>query len=134
MAPDGPLTPAVFHILLALAGTQRHGYAILKEVTRQTEGQVRMGPGTLYGTLQRMMDQDLVEEAPRPARQRGLNGQRGLDGQRGLNGLAVSNDERRRYYQLTRTGRLALKTEVERMETLLRAARATGIVTKPSRG
>jgi DNA-binding PadR family transcriptional regulator len=106
------LTPAVFHILLALAGGQRHGYAILKEVARQTDGQVRMGPGTLYGTLQRMMEQDLVEEARGPAR---------------------PVDERRRYYQLTRAGRLALKAEVERMETLVRAARASRALTKPSR-
>jgi DNA-binding PadR family transcriptional regulator len=108
-----PLTPAVFHVLLALAGGQRHGYAILKEVLRQTDGGVRMGPGTLYGTLQRMMEQDLVEEAPGPAR---------------------PVDERRRYYQLTKSGRLALKAEVERMDGLVRAARARRIVPKPSRG
>jgi DNA-binding PadR family transcriptional regulator len=113
MPPTTPLTPAVFHILLALAGGQRHGYAILKEVARQTDGQVRMGPGTLYGTLQRMMEQDLVEEAPGPAR---------------------PVDERRRYYQLSRSGRLALKAEVERMETLVRAARDRRVITKPSRG
>jgi DNA-binding PadR family transcriptional regulator len=108
-----PLTPAVFHVLLALAGGQRHGYAILKDVERQTEGAMRMGPGTLYGTLQRLMDQGLVEEAPGPAQ---------------------PVDERRRYYQLSRTGRVALKAEVERMETLVRTARARRIVAKPSRG
>lgn len=107
-----PLTPAVFHVLLALAGGQRHGYAILKDVERQTEGTMRMGPGTLYGTLQRMMEQALVEEAPGPAR---------------------PVDERRRYYQLTRAGRAALKAEVERMETLVRAARARHVATRSSR-
>ena len=63
-----PLTPAVLHVLLALAEGQRHGYAILKDVERQTDGAVRMGPGTLYGTLQRLMDQGMVEEADGPAR------------------------------------------------------------------
>jgi DNA-binding PadR family transcriptional regulator len=108
-----PLTPAVFHVLLALTGGQLHGYAILKDVERQTGGAMRMGPGTLYGTLQRMMEQGLVEEAAGPAR---------------------PVDERRRYYQLTRAGRAALKSEVERMETLVRAARARRVATRPSRG
>lgn len=107
-----PLTPAVFHVLLALAEGRRHGYAILKDVERQTEGAVRMGPGTLYGTLQRMMDQGLVEEAAAPAQ----------------------TDERRRYYQLSRAGRAALKAEVERMDVLLRTARQRHVVVKPSRG
>jgi DNA-binding PadR family transcriptional regulator len=103
----------VFHVLLALTGGQLHGYAILKDVERQTGGAMRMGPGTLYGTLQRMMEHGLVEEAAGPAR---------------------PVDERRRYYQLTRAGRTALKSEVERMETLVRAARARRVVTRPSRG
>jgi len=107
------LTPAVFHVLLALAEGQRHGYAILKDVERQTDSAVRMGPGTLYGTLQRLMEQGLVEEAAGPAR-------------------AV--DERRRYYQLSKAGRAALKVEVERMETLVRTARARRVSPRPSRG
>ena len=107
-----PLTPAVFHVLLALAGGRRHGYAILKDVERQTDGGMRMGPGTLYGTLQRMMDQGLVEEAPPPAQ---------------------PVDVRRRYYHLSRAGRAALKAEVERMEQLVRAARDRRVVVKPSR-
>jgi DNA-binding PadR family transcriptional regulator len=113
MASLSPLTPAVFHILLALAEGQRHGYAILKDVARQTDGAMRMGPGTLYGTLQRMMDQGLVEEAAGPAR---------------------PVDERRRYYQLSKSGRVALKNEVERMETLVRTARARRVAARPSRG
>jgi len=100
-------------VLLALAEGQRHGYAILKDVERQTDGAVRMGPGTLYGTLQRLMEQGLVEEAAGPAR---------------------PVDERRRYYQLTKSGRAALKVEVERMETLVRTARARRVAARPSRG
>jgi DNA-binding PadR family transcriptional regulator len=113
MASLVPLTPAVLHVLLALAEGQRHGYAILKDVERQTDGAVRMGPGTLYGTLQRLMEQGLVEEAAGPAR---------------------PIDERRRYYQLTKSGRAALTVEVERMETLVRTARARRVASRPSRG
>jgi DNA-binding PadR family transcriptional regulator len=109
----GPLTPAVFHVLLALAGAERHGYGILKEVLRQTGGDVRLGPGTLYGTLQRLMGASLVEESEGP-------------GDR--------EDERRRYYRLTRSGRLALQTEARRMEALVRAARARHIIPRGSRG
>ena len=106
------LTPAVFHILLALAQEDRHGYGILKEVLRLTDRQVRLGPGTLYGTLQRLMDQGLVEETAR----------------------ASASDERRRYYRLTRKGRRALHDEVARMDMLLRTARAQRMVPRPSRG
>jgi len=113
MASLVPLTPAVLHVLLALAEGQRHGYAILKDVERQTDGAVRMGPGTLYGTLQRLMEQGLVEEAAGPAR---------------------PIDERRRYYQLTKSGRAALTVEVERMETPVRTARARRVAARPSRG
>lgn len=105
------LTPAVFHILLALAGGKRHGYAISKEVSRQTDGQVRMGPGTLYGTLQRLLDQGWIEvvEGPHTA------------------------DERRRYYRLNGVGRRALEGEVKRMDSLVRAARAERVGPRPSR-
>jgi DNA-binding PadR family transcriptional regulator len=107
-----PLTPAVMHILLSLAGGERHGYAILKEVLLQTNNQVRLGPGTLYGTLQRLMEQDWVEETDGPGRE---------------------PDERRRYYRLSRAGREALKAEVERLDALLRGARARGIVPRATR-
>src|SRR5688500_8073980 len=108
-----PLTPAVVHVLLALAGSERHGYAIQKEVQRQTDGRVRMGPGTLYGTLQRLMDSSWVEEVERPAR---------------------DVDERRRYYRLTRDGRQALKTEMARLDALVKLARAQRVVPDSSRG
>jgi DNA-binding PadR family transcriptional regulator len=107
------LTPAVFHMLLALAGGERHGYGILKEVLRQTDGAVRLGPGTIYGTIQRLMEAGWVEESDGPAN-------------------AV--DERRRHYRLTRSGRHALETEVQRMEGLVRAARAQRVGARPSRG
>src|SRR3954451_4977957 len=108
-----PLTPAVFHILLSLAGGERHGYGILKEVLRQTENAVRLGPGTIYGTLQRLMESGWVEESEGPA---------------------AAIDERRRHYRLTRSGRHALEAEVRRMEALVRAAHAQRIGTRTSRG
>jgi DNA-binding PadR family transcriptional regulator len=107
------LTPAVFHILLALAGGERHGYGILKDVLRQTDDAVRLGPGTIYGTLQRLMDTGWVEESDGPA---------------------TAVDERRRHYRLTRSGRSALEADVQRMEGLVRAARAQRVKVRPSRG
>jgi DNA-binding PadR family transcriptional regulator len=107
------LTPAVFHVLLALAGSERHGYGILKEVLRHTDGAVRLGPGTIYGTLQRLMESGWVEESDGPA---------------------AAVDERRRHYRLTRRGRIALEAEVKRMEELVRAARAVHIRGRASRG
>jgi DNA-binding PadR family transcriptional regulator len=98
----GPLTPAVFHVLLALSGGKLHGYAIAKEVGRQTDGNVRMGPGTLYGTLQRLLDQGWVAVSETPG----------------------EVDERRRYYRTTGLGRRALEEEVRRMDALVRTARA----------
>jgi DNA-binding PadR family transcriptional regulator len=105
-----PLTPAVFHILLALAGGKRHGYRIAKDVLHQTDGQVRMGPGTLYGTLQRLLD---------------------------LEWVSVSQDQgevdaRRRYYRLTKLGKRALEAEVQRMDALVRVASAARIKTRRS--
>ncbi|HKT81044.1 MAG TPA: PadR family transcriptional regulator [Vicinamibacterales bacterium] len=105
------LTPAVFHVLLALAQGERHGYGIQKDVSEHTGGEVRLGPGTLYGTLQRLMELDWVEESPRPT---------------------AAEDERRRYYRLTRAGRRALKGEVERMDALVRTARAHRVVPRGS--
>jgi len=107
-----PLTPAVMHVLLSLAGGQRHGYAILKEVLEQTNHQIRLGPGTLYGTLQRLMESGWVEETDGPGREA---------------------DERRRYYRLSRSGREALRAEVDRLAALVRGARARGIVPRASR-
>jgi DNA-binding PadR family transcriptional regulator len=90
-----PLTPAVFYILLALAGRERHGYGIMKQVGQDSQGQVKMGTGTLYGSLKRMLADGLIAEAgerPDPA----------LD------------DERRRYYRLTERGRRAFAAELQR--------------------
>ena len=100
-----PLTPAIAHILLALADGDRHGYGIMQEVERITEGAVRMGPGTLYGTIKRMIGGGLIEEADeRPDPE--------LD------------DERRRYYRATPLGRAVLDAETSRMARLVGAARA----------
>jgi DNA-binding PadR family transcriptional regulator len=93
------------HILLALADEDRHGYGIMQEVARLTDGTVRMGPGTLYGTIKRLLTARLIEaadERPDPE----------LD------------DERRRYYRLTTQGRRALAAETSRIATLISAARA----------
>ena len=100
-----PLTPAIHHILLALVDQERHGYAIMLEVVRLTNGATRMGPGTLYGTLKRMVSAGLVEEAEeRPDPE--------LD------------DERRRYYRITTLGLRVLQAETARVSVLLDAARA----------
>lgn len=98
------LTPAVFHVLLALATGDRHGYGIMKEALRLSEGRVRLGAGTLYGTLQRLIDAGYVAEAPRA-------------GPRTINGRY------RRYYRITAKGRGALDGDVARLQSLLRAAR-----------
>ena len=100
-----PLTPAIHHILLALADEERHGYGIMLEVSRVTGGATRMGPGTLYGTLKRLLASGLIEEADeRPDPE--------LD------------DERRRYYRITALGSSVLEAETSRMRLLLNAARA----------
>ena len=100
-----PLTPAVLHILLALADEERHGYGIMKEVEARTGGEVRLGPGTLYGSIKRMLADGLIEESderPDP----------GLD------------DQRRRYYRITDFGRRVAGAEAERLQGLIDAARA----------
>jgi DNA-binding PadR family transcriptional regulator len=107
MRPDDmlPLTPAVFHILLALADSEKHGYGIMQEVARITNGAMRMGPGTLYGTIKRMLEAGLVEETderPDPA----------LD------------DERRRYYRLTAFGEQVAQAEAGRLAMLLNVAQS----------
>lgn len=104
-----PLTPAVFHILLALADQDRHGYGIMLEVAERTNQQVRMGPGTLYGTLKRMLEDSLIEE-------------------RGERIDPDLSDERRRYYRITRQGRRAAAAETERLQTLVRIARAKSVL------
>ena len=104
-----PLSEAAFHILVALAEGDRHGYAILQEVAERTRGQVRLGPGTLYRSIQRMLEQGLIEEPrERPA--------------------AELDDERRRYYRITALGRTAAGAEAARLAALVRMARASGLV------
>src|SRR5215470_13927747 len=105
-----PLQTAVFHILVALADRDRHGYSIMQDVAARTEGKVQLSPGTLYSSIRRMLEQGLIEElstSPDPA----------------------STDERRRYYRLSRFGRRVAAAEVERLEGLVKQARTTGLVT-----
>src|SRR4051794_10210851 len=103
-----PLTPAVFHILLSLAGGERHGYAIMAEVGEATDGKIRLGPGTLYGTIKRLLASELIEESEtRPD--------------------AEMDDERRRYYRLTPFGRRVIQAEVHRYGQIVKVARAAGL-------
>src|ERR1700690_4267893 len=103
LSPFLPLSPATLHILLSLAGEDRHGYGIMQEVARQSEGQYKLGPGTLYDNLEKMTDLGLVEEAaPRSA----------------------EVDSRRKYYRLTSLGRRVLSAEISRLETVVREAKA----------
>ena len=108
-----PLPPPVFHILIALAEGPRHGYAIMREVSERTAGRLRLGPGTLYGSIKRMLEQGLIEEVRKHP---------GEDG----------GDERRRYYRLTRLGRRTAEAEVARLTLVLKDARACGLL--PQRG
>lgn len=99
-----PLKPHWFHVLLSLADDEQHGYGIMQEVLARTSGKVRLWPATLYGTLKRLMDEELIEECE--VRR------------------VVDDDERRRYYRLTAFGRRVLKAESERLEELVRVARS----------
>jgi len=100
-----PLKPHWFHVLLSLSNQDQHGYGIMQEVLERTDGKVRLWPATLYGTLKRLLDEELIEESDaRPA--------------------AELDDARRRYYKLTRLGRRVLAAESERLEDLVRVIRA----------
>lgn len=108
-----PLTPAVFHILLALADGEKHGYAIMQEVESATEGAVTMGPGTLYGSIKRMLKADLIQESDeRPDPE--------LD------------DARRRYYELTAYGRRVLGAEAQRLVATVQMARRKNVLGGPA--
>jgi DNA-binding PadR family transcriptional regulator len=108
-----PLTPATFHILLALADRERHGYDIMREVAERTERQVRIGPGTLYGSIKRLLSDGLVEELEeRPDPE--------LD------------DERRRYYRLTDFGLRVATSEAERLAQLVKAAKSKKLLSARS--
>ncbi len=102
-SPSPPLTPAVFHILLALSSGERHGYGIMKQVEADTQGKVNMGNGTLYGSLKRMLDAGLVEESDKR-----------VDPE--------MDDERRIYYQITGVGAKALAAELERYKRIVTLA------------
>ncbi len=106
-----PLPQAVFQILVALADEDRHGYAIMQEVAARTEGALKLSPGTLYGSIKRMLEDGLISEIDaRPARQ--------------------EDDERRRYYRITPFGRDIARAEADRLTVLLRQARAVGLTPK----
>jgi len=109
-APDTllPLPPATFHILMALADEDRHGYAMIQEVAARTGGKLRLSAGTLYRSIQRMLDQGLiVEPRERPA--------------------PKDDDERRRYYRLTPYGRRVAEAEMRRLDGLVKIARSVGL-------
>ncbi len=109
----GRLSPASYQILLALAARDRHGYLIRKAVEQQTDGAMRLGPGTLYAAIRRLEDAGLVEESPwRPD--------------------ADLDDRRRRYYRLTKSGRAALKVETERLRATVEFA-LEQLRTRPAR-
>jgi DNA-binding PadR family transcriptional regulator len=109
--PEGhlPLSPAVFHILLALADEERHGYGIMQEVKRRTDGKVRLGAGTLYGAIKRLLEKGIIAER----------------GERPDPGL---NEERRRYYRLTDFGQRVLRVDVSRLNQLVQQARAKEVL------
>jgi DNA-binding PadR family transcriptional regulator len=110
--PDTPLTPAVFALLVALSGGQRHGYALVGEVEELTDGVIRLGPGTLYRSLQRMRVDGLIEELPEPDEDTDLPDRRA---------------ERRRSYRITDAGREAARAEAGRLAALVDAARQRGL-------
>lgn len=106
-----PLPPATFHILVSLAGADRHGYAVIQDIAERTAGGVRLGAGTLYRTIQRLLEDGLIvelDERPDPD----------------------EDDERRRYYRITAFGRAVARAEADRFAGLVRLARASGLAPK----
>lgn len=106
-----PLHSAVFHILIALADGDRHGYAIMQDVAERTGGKLRLSPGTLYGSIKKMLEQGWIEE---------------------VRAKSSGDDERRRYYRLTKLGRRIAEAEASRLADLLKQARAYGLVPQKS--
>jgi DNA-binding PadR family transcriptional regulator len=104
-----PLPPATFHILLALAGDERHGYGVMQDVAARTGGELRLSAGTLYRSIQRMLEQGLIEEVRRRP-------------------PAAEDDERRRYYRITSFGTAVARAEAGRLTGLVKLARAAGLV------
>jgi DNA-binding PadR family transcriptional regulator len=104
-----PLQPTAFHILLSLADEDRHGYAIIQDIARRTNGEIKLSAGTLYRSIQRMQEQGLIiETRTRPAPE--------------------EDDERRRYYRITPLGKAVAQAEVRRLKALLKMARSCGVV------
>ena len=106
-----PLPQAVFQILVALADQDRHGYAIMQDVAARTDGALKLSPGTLYGSIKRMLEDGLIVE---------VDARRSPD----------DDDERRRYYRITQFGRDLAQAEADRLTVLLRQARAVGLTIK----
>jgi DNA-binding PadR family transcriptional regulator len=108
-ASQVPVTPAMFNVLLALVDGEKHGYAILKEVDEQTQGEVRLSTGTLYGIIKRLLAEGLIAESrTRP--------------------VAEMDDSRRRYYRVTEAGREVAAAEAVRMEKLIARAKAKRLI------
>jgi DNA-binding PadR family transcriptional regulator len=107
-----PLPPATFHILLALADDDRHGYAIIQEVALRTGGELKLSAGTLYRSIARMVEQALISEVVSRKR-------------------SIHDDERRRYYRLTPFGTAVARAELRRLSQLVRLARARGVTPAP---
>jgi DNA-binding PadR family transcriptional regulator len=105
-----PLTNAMFHVLLALSDGDKHGYAILKEVVDQTNGEVQLSTGTLYGIIKRLLESGLIKEVRKPA--------------------IKNDDSRRRYYHLTESGREMAVAEAKRLEKLVLRARSKRLIQK----
>jgi DNA-binding PadR family transcriptional regulator len=105
-----PLTPALFHVLLALADGEKHGYAVMKEIEERTRGEVRLSTGTLYGIVKRLLQDGWIKES------------------------AAGSTDRRRAYRLTPFGRRVALAEAERLRGLVRAAEMKALFAAPSRG
>ena len=112
LQPLLPMTPAVFYVLFSLAGREKHGYAIMQETSKLSNGEFRMGPGTLYTTLQRLLDLKLIEEV-------------------GVSGATAQRESRRRYYRIAGTGRMLLEAELVRLDSVVRLARRKKLVPRP---
>jgi len=104
---DSPLRPAVFHILLALAGGEQHGLGIADTIEQETNGSIRLGPGTLYRSLKEMVRDELIREVPAPA---------------------AGEDPRRRFYALSEEGRALVQAEAERLARIVEVARANRVL------
>lgn len=108
-----PLPPATFHILMAVADQERHGYAIIQDVAERTDGELRMSAGTLYRSIQRMLEQDLIVETTKRTA--------------GARKAGRGDDSRRRYYRITPFGTAVARAEMRRLTQLVRLARASGL-------